>query len=238
MKSSLLLSLFATLAVISLLSSSVDVFAMNTSTTMVSTTSPEFSTTSQVVSTTTTAPPTTTTQAPPSIPSVTLIVTLLNSTIITTPEQLENFKDEFANALNISSSYLSISAGTQSGTVNIVITAANASAIAQQAINLPKSVLEGLGAAAVAEAPAGSTTAAPHPADKPLNIGLIAGCAAGGVVILLILLYVAKKKSSEGTGVADSNVTFQQSPDGTTFKKMEDEMNTHRQKKNYGTEQL
>ncbi len=255
MKTSLFFSTFAlsllllSSLIITLFSSSSQngfVLAQNSTTTttsMETATSNVLTTTSQTVSTsmtvpvssTTTAPPPTTTTAAPEIPRVKLVVKLLNTTNITSAAQLQNFKEAFARALNISATLLTVSIGAESGTIDVVITAANASAIATEAINLPKSVLNSFGAAAVTEAPAASTTAAPLPEDKPLNIALIAGCAAGGIVILGILLYIAKKKGAEGDG---ENVTFQHSNDGTTFRNMENEMNTHRERKNYGTEQL
>jgi hypothetical protein len=203
-----------------------------------STTTPGVSTSTQVVSTTTTAPvettttvtspPPPTTTTTPVIPKVYLTVTLLNTSKITTQSQLVKFRMDFAAALSISADFLTVSFGATSSSVNVVITAYNASAIATEAVNLPSSVLATFGAAAVKETSAPTANPNPLPEKKKDNIAAIAGGVAAGVVVLLILLYIAKKKSSGGTGNRNT-ITFQQSGDGTGFRKMEDEMKTRRE---------
>ena len=114
---------------------------------------------------------------------------------------------------------------SNSTSLTVKITAANATDIGTQAVNLDSDQLASLGAASVTEVPAPTPTTA-EPAPKKLNIPLIAGAAAGGFVLLVVLLIVAKKKSSGGTGQDAGHVPM--GPDGTTFRRMEDELKTHR----------
>merc|ERR1712000_469366 len=183
------------------------------------------------ISTSTTAA--TTTTPTPTIPSVYLLIKLTNSSVAATAAQKQEFLNKLAALLGIDASLLSIDLDASNSTaLTVKITAVNATEIGNNAVNLNSDALASLGATSIEETtPPTPTTAEPE--KKKLNIPLIAGCAAGGFVLLLIILYVAKKKSSSGTGSHDAG-HVNLGPDGTTFRRMEDELKTHREHQQSG----